>query len=72
MLLPRQSRPLPFAINRSLAASLSDQVADGLRRAIVSGYYRRGDVLPTLEELARVIRPHPTFSEGITEAVTLQ
>ena len=26
----------------------------------------------TLEELARVIRPHPTFSEGITEAVTLQ
>ena len=52
-MIPRKSRPLPFAINRSLATSLSDQVADGLRRAIVSGYYRRGDVLPTLEELAR-------------------
>ncbi len=25
----------------------------------------------TLEELASVIRPHPTFSEGVTEAVTL-
>ena len=53
MTLPLQRRPLPFAINRSLATSLSDQVADGLRRAIVSGYYRRGDVLPTLDELAR-------------------
>ena len=53
MIPPRKSRPLPFEINRSLAASLSDQVADGLRRAIVSGYYRRGDVLPTLEELAK-------------------
>ena len=53
MTLPLQRRPLPFAINRSLVTSLSDQVADGLRRAIVSGYYKRGDVLPTLEELAR-------------------
>ena len=53
MLLPRQSKPLPFSIDRSNAASLSDQVADGLRRAIVSGYYQRGDVLPTLEELAK-------------------
>ena len=53
MLLPRQSKPLPFSIDRSNAASLSDQVAEGLRRAIVSGYYQRGDVLPTLEELAK-------------------
>ena len=53
MLPPHHSRPLPFAINRSLAASLSDQVADGLRKAIYSGYYKRGDVLPTLEELAK-------------------
>jgi DNA-binding transcriptional regulator YhcF (GntR family) len=52
-MIPRKARPLPFSINRSLATSLSDQVADGLRRAIVSGYYRRGDVLPTLEALAR-------------------
>lgn len=49
----RHIRPLPFSINRSLAVSLSDQVADGLRRAIMSGYYRRGDVLPTLEDLAK-------------------
>jgi DNA-binding LacI/PurR family transcriptional regulator len=53
MLPLRNSRPLPFSINRSIAVSLSDQVADGLRRAIVSGYYQRGDVLPTLEELAK-------------------
>ena len=49
------SRPLPFAVNRSLAKNLSDQVADGLRRAIASGFYRKGDVLPTLHELARAL-----------------
>lgn len=45
-------RPLPFAVNHGIAKNLSDQVADGLRRAIASGFYRKGDVLPTLHDLA--------------------
>ena len=45
-----------------MCARASDMIS-GMTQALV-----RGD---TLEQLASVIRPHPTFSEGISEAVTL-
>ena len=46
-----------------MCARASDLISE-MTQALVNG--------STLEELAAVIRPHPTFSEGITEAVTLQ
>ena len=47
------SKPIPFRLDRAVAANLSDQLADGLRDAIVSGYYRKGETLPTIVQLAK-------------------
>ena len=46
---------LPFAVARSSRATLVEQVAEGLRRAIDSGFYKVGDVLPTTRDLATAL-----------------
>ena len=43
---------LPFAVARSSRATLVEQVVDGLRQCILSGFYKVGDVLPTTRDLA--------------------
>lgn len=43
---------VPFAVSRTNGRDLTSQIVDGLRRAIVCGYYKPGDVLPTLGELS--------------------
>lgn len=43
---------LPFSVNRNEGRDLTSQMADGLRRAIVGGYYKAGQALPTLEALS--------------------
>ena len=48
-----EPRPLPFRIDRSSRRNLSEQVAVGLREAICTGYFREGDVLPRLDDMAR-------------------
>ena len=42
---------LPFTLDRSQWGSLINQMTDGLRRAIHTGYYRPGDKLPSVREL---------------------
>lgn len=49
------SRKIPFSVNRNDARSLVDQVADGLRQAIVSGYWRAGDEIPSTRELVPLL-----------------
>lgn len=46
---------LPFSLDRKMAAPLSVQMAEGLRAAIMSGFYRDGEVLPTIHEFARLL-----------------
>ncbi|MBR3221782.1 MAG: GntR family transcriptional regulator [Kiritimatiellae bacterium] len=46
---------MPFAVDRNGCNSLSDQVAEGFRKAIRSGHYRPGDVLPSRTEIARAL-----------------
>ena len=46
---------LPFAVSRNDGRKLVVQVADGLRKAIVGGYYRSGDTLPASRELAPML-----------------
>ena len=46
---------LPVSVNRNDARSLVDQVADGLRQAIVSGYWRVGDEIPSTRELVPLL-----------------
>ena len=43
--------PLPFSVNRASRVKLPFQVADGLREAIRSGFYKPGDRLPGSREL---------------------
>ena len=45
------TKKLPFSVNRDDSQTLVAQVSDGLRQAIVSGYYKVGEVLPSSYEL---------------------
>lgn len=50
----RDRNELPnFKVTRSDRRSLVDQMADGIRQAIVTGFYRAGDMLPRMSELAK-------------------
>lgn len=41
-----------FKVSKADRRNLTDQLADGLRQAIVSGFYKAGDRLPRLRDLA--------------------
>ena len=42
-----------FTIDLARRKALSDQLTEGLRRAILTGYYKEGDVLPPVRTLAK-------------------
>lgn len=44
---------MPFQVSRKARVDLTTQVAGGLRSAIACGVYKRGDLIPTILELAR-------------------
>ena len=44
---------LPFSIERQRRGDLAGQIADALREAISTGYWRPGDILPPIRELAQ-------------------
>lgn len=46
---------IPFDVDRNGCNNLSDQVAEGFREAIRSGYYQPGDVLPSRAEIAHAL-----------------
>ena len=48
----RHRKPLPFRVDRTSATKLTDQVVDGFKRAILSGYYAEGEYLPTFQEVS--------------------
>ena len=58
-----RSVKLPFAVNRNDARTLVEQVAEGLRSAVVAGRYPVGCVLPGSRELAELL--------GVSRIVTL-
>jgi len=45
----------PFTVNRSDTRTLVEQVCDGLRQAIVSGFYKVGEALPSSYELVDML-----------------
>ena len=63
-----RDKKIPFLIDRSDWRSLVEQLKDGLREAIVSGYYRPGDTLPSYRELAPLL----DVSEIVTKAAIKQ
>lgn len=46
-------KPLPFRIDKRVMVNFSDQVVEGVRLAIASGYYRAGEILPSQPEIAK-------------------
>ena len=55
-------KKVPFSLNRNDARPLVNQLVDGLREAIVGGYYEPGDAIPSYRELAPAL--------GVSEIVT--
>ena len=45
-------RPIPFALNRNLRIPLATQLAENLRNAILTGYYKEREILPSYKQLA--------------------
>ena len=45
----------PFAIDRSRRGTLEEQLADALVKAVETGYYGPGDMLPPSRDLARIL-----------------
>lgn len=46
---------IPFKIDRKVKEDLVSQVAGGFRQAIGNGFYKAGDTLPTIRELAPML-----------------
>ena len=55
---------IPFRIDRNRPQSLVGQMTDGLRDAIVTGYYKPGDTLPTIHEWTRMFEVSIRVPEG--------
>ncbi|MBQ7190813.1 MAG: GntR family transcriptional regulator, partial [Kiritimatiellae bacterium] len=52
----KRTKPLPempFQVDHKLNVDIPTQVTDGLREAILTGYYKPGDVLPRIREFTR-------------------
>lgn len=44
---------MPFQVDHSLRVKIATQVTDGIRMAILTGFYKPGDILPTILEFTR-------------------
>ncbi len=51
----KDNRPpeMPFQVDRKLRVDIAKQVTDGIRQAILSGFYKPGDFLPKAVDLTR-------------------
>ena len=49
-------KKVPFSIDRKFPEGLAEQMTNLLRQAIVSGYYKAGDVLPTILEWSKLLK----------------
>jgi len=66
------SKKIPFSVTRNSGRTLVRQTADGLRLAILNGYYRPGDVLPTTRELARRLGVSTIVTEAAVKAIAAE
>ena len=48
-------KPIPFKIDRNNSVNLPEQLANGFRMAIRSGYYRQGERLPSFAEIVKAL-----------------
>lgn len=55
-------KKVPFNVSRMFKTDLIQQVIEGLRHAIATGYYKEGDLLPSFDKMAELL--------GVSEIVT--
>lgn len=67
-----QEKKIPFTVSKSSGKTLVQQTIDGLRVAILNGYYRPGDVLPTTRELARRLGVSTIVTEAAVKAIAAE
>jgi len=48
-------KTIPFEVRRDDGRTLVRQVVDGMRQAVVCGYYAPGDALPSYSDLAKAL-----------------
>ena len=48
-------QPLPFKVDRASRTDLPRQVTDGLRAAILSGFFKPGDILPPVQAMRKAL-----------------
>ena len=48
-------KKIPFSINQNDARPLFNQVVDGFREAIISGYYAPGEKIPSSRDLCQIL-----------------
>ena len=54
---------IPFTLDRSCKGNLAVQIATSLRMAVDTGYYKAGDILPPVRDLAQML----DVSKGVAE-----
>ena len=54
-MVERKYKKPPFTLKRNNGRTLVEQATDGIRRAILSGYYRSGETLPPVRMLATML-----------------
>ena len=42
---------MPFQVDHKLSVNIATQVTDGIRQAILSGFYKPGDLLPKARDI---------------------
>jgi len=67
-----EGKKIPFSVSRNSSRTLVRQTIDGLRVAILNGYYRPGDVLPTTRELAKRLGVSTIVTEAAVKAIAAE
>ena len=50
----KSCKKLPFQVDRTRPVLLTDQLVEGLKRAIATGYYREGEAIPSVRALSKL------------------
>ena len=66
------AKKIPFSINRNDVRPLFNQVVDGLREAIISGYYVPGDKIPTSRELCPILGVSRIVTQAALEQLSAE
>ena len=61
---------VPFKVDRTLRIGIEAQVTDGLRTAILTGFYKPGEVIPTIDEFAEALGVSIRIPKAALRALT--